>query len=113
MRKVTTRAAVLLIGISALVLVTATRPALAKEATLAETTKSAHCCYAYGSKRGHWCRRRGVTGNTAPTFSHRRTRLRPPTSDETDQLLQCLFSQPFVTCDASAWHAQEATKGLA
>ena len=92
MHKVTTRNVLLLVGMSALALVAVTRPALARGAAqireawcgtyLAKTTKSAHFYYACHSKRGHWC-----------------CHPRPPTSDETEQLFECLFSQPFVTCD--------------
>ena len=83
--KVTTRNVLLLVGMSTLVLVAVTRPALTRGAAqireawcgiyLAKTT----ACH---SKGGHW-------------YCHRR----PPTNDETEQLFGCLFSQPFVTCD--------------
>ena len=90
-RKVTTRV-LLLVGMSALALVAVTRPALARGAAqvrkascgtyLAKTTKSAHFYYVCHPRRGHGC-----------------CHPRPPTSDETEQLFECLFSQPFVTCD--------------
>ncbi len=54
---------------------------------LTKTTKSAHFYYACRSRRGHWC-----------------CQPRPPTSDETEQLFECLLSQPFGTCD---WGASE------
>ena len=90
--KVTTRNVLLLVGMSALVLVAVTRPALTRRAAqrreawcgtyLAKTTKSAQFYYACHSKGGHWC-----------------CHPRPPTNDETEQLFGCLLSQPFVTCD--------------
>jgi hypothetical protein len=87
MRKVTPRNLLLLIGMSAFVLVAVPRPALAKEAT---TTVTAQI-------REAW---RGTC--LAKTIKHRRGRAvchpRPPTSEETEQLFNCLFSQPFVTC---------------
>ena len=92
MRKVLTRNALLLIGLSALTLVAVTRPALARKAAgisgawcgtyLAKTTNPAHFSHARQSKRGQW-------------YCH----PRPSTSDETEQLFKCLLSQPFVTCE--------------
>jgi hypothetical protein len=87
MRKVTPRNVLLLIGMSAIVLMAVPPPALAKEATTAVTAQI----------REAW---RGTC--LVKATKHRRGRVvchpRPPTSEETEQLLQCLFSQPFVTC---------------
>ena len=92
MRKVMTRNALLLTALSALILVSVTRPALARKTMgtrgawcgtyLAKTTNPTHAAYARQSKRGHW-------------YCH----PRPPTNDETEQLFECLLSQPFVTCE--------------
>ena len=91
MREVATRV-LLLFGMSALALAAVTRPALAGGAAqvrkascgtyLAKTTKSAHYYDACHLKRGRGC-----------------CHPRPPTSDETEQLIECLLTQPFVTCD--------------
>ena len=87
MRKVTPRNVLLLIGMSLLVFMAVTRPAPAKEAATAVTAQI----------REAW---RGTC--LVKTTKHRRGRAvchpRPPTSEETEQLLQCLFNQPFVTC---------------
>ena len=89
-RKVTMRV-LLLVGMSALALMVVTRPDSPGGAAqvrkpscgthLAKTTKSAHFYYACHSKRGHGC-----------------CHPRPPISDETERLFECLLNQPFVTC---------------
>ncbi len=104
MRKVTTRNVLSVIGISALVLVAA--PAL-KEATIAgagahaKTIKSVHFSYARHWKRGHRAStvsRRLIRAPGHALAYSRGSHPRPPTIGETDQLLDCLFSQPFVNC---------------
>jgi hypothetical protein len=87
MRKLAPRNVLLLIGMTALVLMAVTPPALAKEATTAVTAQ---------------IREVGRGTCLAKTIKHRRDRAvchpRPPASEETEQLFKCLFSQPFVTC---------------
>ena len=87
MRKVWPRNVLLLIGMSALVLMAVPPPALTKEANTAVTAQI----------REAW---RGPC--LAKTIKHRRGRAvchrRPPTSEETERLFECLFSPPFVTC---------------
>ena len=91
MCKVLTCNAMLLTALSILILVSASRPALARKATgirgawcgsYLANTAPAHASYARQSRRGYW-------------YCHPR-RL---TSDETEQLFECLLSQPFVTCE--------------
>ena len=69
----------------------ASRPALARKATgirgawcgpYLANTAPAHASYARQSRRGYW-------------YCH----PRPLTRDETEQLFECLLSQPFVTCE--------------
>jgi hypothetical protein len=103
MRKVTMRDLALLIGMSTLVLATPTHPALAGETSFAETARYTHVCYGYVWKRG----RKRLRCNRAYAFSRPLTRPRFRTGDETEQVLQCLLWQPFVTCSASAWDAQD------
>jgi hypothetical protein len=93
MRKVTSRM-LLLLGMSTLVLLAVTRPTLA--------TKSAHFSYACDSKRSHWCCKAGVVCKRPSSVSRQPIRpYRPPlTSNGTEQVLQCLFWQPFVNCNA-------------
>lgn len=81
MSQVIERNMLLLLGIVALVLVAVTQHAHARKATLAKTAEFAHSYYACGSRGGKRCQ------------------ARPRTSEETEQLLLCLFRQPFVTCD--------------
>ena len=91
MCKVLTRNAILLTALSILILVSASRPALARKATgfrgawgrtYLANAAPAHAFYARQSRRGYW-------------YCH----PRPLTSDETEQLFECLLSQPFVTCE--------------
>ncbi len=104
MRKVTARNVLLSIGMSALVLVAATRPALAKEAPArahAETTKSARFYYARDWRRRHrasTASRLLVKPRGYARVYNRGSYPRPPASYETDLLLDCLMSQPFVIC---------------
>jgi hypothetical protein len=86
MRKVTLRM-LLFLGMSTLVLLAVTRPTLA--------TKSA-------SKRSHWCCKAGAVCKRPSSVSRQPIRpYRPPlTSNGTEQVLQCLFWQPFVNCNA-------------
>jgi hypothetical protein len=103
MRKVTAHNVLLHIGMSALVLVAATGPTLAKEPHArahAQTTKSAHY-YARDWKRHHRIyaasRQLGKPRAHARVYN-RGSHPRPLTSYETDLLLDCLLSQPFVIC---------------
>ena len=91
MCKALTRNAILLTALSILILVSASRPALARKATgirgawcgpYLANTAPAHASYARQSRRGYW-------------YCH----PRPLTRDETEQLFECLLSQPFVTCE--------------
>jgi hypothetical protein len=103
MRKVTTRYMLLLIGVSALAPATVTGPGLAKQAAVAayarahaETTQPVHFYYAK-----HWKRRpaRASRQLNRPHPVYRRGgRPRLPNSYQTDLLLDCLLSQPFVIC---------------
>ena len=101
MCKVTARYTLLLIGVSVLAL--ATGPALAKKATVAayvrahvETTQPAHFYYARHWKRGHRAARVSPRPIRPHGYAVYRSGARP--SYETDVLLDCLFSQPFVIC---------------
>jgi hypothetical protein len=102
MRKITVRNVLLSIGMSAIVLVAATLPALAKKAparALAETTKSAHFYSARDWKRRH--RASAASRRLVKPRGYARVYSRgsyPPASYETDLLLDCLMSQPFVIC---------------
>jgi hypothetical protein len=94
MRKVTTRCVPLVVGVSALALVATTPPALTKQVTVAgyarakaEANQPAHFSYAKHWKRSH----RAARVSRRPTGPARR-------SYETDLLLDCLLSQPFVIC---------------
>ena len=104
MRKIAARNLLLLIGMSAFVLMAATGPALAKEASArarGEITTSAHYHYARDWKRHH----------RTYKVSRRRVRPRgcarvyvpgsyptPPLSYENELLIDCLMTQPFVIC---------------
>jgi hypothetical protein len=103
MSKVTTRYMLLLIGVSALALATGARPALAKKATVAayarahlETTQPAHFYYAKHWKRGHRAAR--VSRRLIRPHGYAVYRRGGRLSYETDLLLDCLLSQPFVIC---------------
>jgi hypothetical protein len=104
MRKITVRNVLLSIGMSAFVLVAATLPALAMKAparALAETTKSAHFYSARDWKRRHRASaasRRLVKPRGYARVYNRGSYPRPPDSYETDLLLDCLMSEPFVIC---------------
>jgi hypothetical protein len=103
MRQIAARNLLPLIGMSALALMAATEPALAKKASArahGEITTSAHYHYARDWKRHH----------RTYKVSRRRVRPRayariyvpggyatPPFSYETE-LLDCLMTQPFVIC---------------
>jgi hypothetical protein len=103
MRKVTAHNVLLPIVMSALVLVAATGPTLAKEpraSAHAETTKSAHF-HARDWKRHH--RIYAASHHLGKPRAHvrvynRGSYPRPLISYETDLLLDCLLSQPFVIC---------------
>jgi hypothetical protein len=103
MRKIATSILLLLVGMSALLLMAATRPALTKEASArarGEITMSARYHSARDWKRHH----------RSYKVSRRRVRPRgyarvygpggyatPPFGYETE-LLDCLMTQPFVIC---------------
>src|SRR5215475_7358363 len=104
MRNATARNVLLLIGIAALVLVTATEPTLAKKArgsAYAETTKSAHYYSARDWKRRH--RVYTVTRQTIRPYSYAGVYNRR--RYETELLLECLTNQPFVICPFGIWGA--------
>src|SRR5215470_9138426 len=93
MRNATARNVLLLIGIAALVLVTATEPTLAKKArgsAYAETTKSAHYYSARDWKRRH--RVYTVTRQTIRPYSYAGVYNRR--RYETELLLECLTNSP-------------------
>jgi hypothetical protein len=104
MRKVTARSVLLSIGVSALVLVAASPPSLAKGAPArahTETSKSAHFYYARDWKRRHRAfraSRRLIRPYGYARVYGRGSFPRPSTSYETDLLFDCLLSQPFVIC---------------
>jgi hypothetical protein len=103
MRKITMRNVLLFIGMSALVLVAATGPTLAKEPRArahAETTKSAHV-HARDWKRHH--RIHAASRQPGKPQAHARvynrgSYSRALTSYEADLLIDCLLDQPFVIC---------------
>jgi hypothetical protein len=103
MRKVAMRNTLLCIGMSALVSVTVTCPAIAKKAVAGYTpaqVRSAYVHHARHWKRGHraFTVSRRFTGRHGRILVYRRSHHHAWTSDEIDQLFACLLSQPFVTC---------------
>ena len=101
------RKVILLLGVSALVLAAVTWPAAAKQATLArcamansEVTRPAHVSYARHWKRRHKASMASRRLVRPPGYAgvYYRSHPRLPTSYETDLLLDCLLSQPFVIC---------------
>ena len=99
MRTITVRNVLLLIAMSALVLMAATRPALAKEASArsrAEIAKSGH--HYYARHKAHKASRRLVRQRGHARVYITRSYPRPPMSYETELLLDCLMTQPFVIC---------------
>lgn len=104
MRKIATRNVLLLIGMSAFVLMAATSPALAEEASArarAEIAKSARSYNARDWKRSHRAYR--VSRRLARPRGHAGVYLargypRPLIGYDGDLLLDCLMTQPFVIC---------------
>jgi hypothetical protein len=103
MRNIATRNVLLLIGMSAFVLMAATGLALVKEASArarVEITKSGRY-YARDWKRPHRAYR--VSRRLGWPRGHARVYIpgsypRPPISYESELLLDCLMTQPFVIC---------------
>jgi hypothetical protein len=104
MRNIATRNVLLLIGTSAFVLMAATGLALVKEASArarVEITKSGRYYYARDWKRPHRAYR--VSRRLGWPRGHARVYIpgsypRPPISYESELLLDCLMTQPFVIC---------------
>lgn len=113
MHKVTSHSVLLLIGMSALVLVAATRPALAKQGLArahAETSKSAHVYSARDWKRrhrAHKASRQRIRPHGYAGVYNQGGYPRLPSNYETDLLTDCLMMQPFVTCPFGTWGAPD------
>ncbi len=103
MRKVAPRNMLLFVGMSVLIMVAAT-PLAAKQApakTHAETTRFVHSYSARDWKRRHKASRVSRRRVRPPGYAgayYRGGRPRLPNGYETDLLLDCLFTQPFVIC---------------
>src|SRR5262249_26814377 len=101
MRNATARNVLLLIGIAALVLVTATEPTLAKKARGSAYAELPSPHSARDWKRRH--RVYTVTRQTIRPYSYAGVYNRR--RYETELLLECLTNQPFVICPFGIWGA--------
>src|SRR5262245_60930796 len=103
MRKIAARTLLLLIGTSALALMAAVGPAYAKKGSSrahGEITQSAHYSYARDWKRRHKAyriSRRRVRPQGYARVYIPRSYPWPPINYESELLLDCLMTQPFVS----------------